>query len=105
MALYAADGSLNITILSSPASATGLHAADGSINVVASPGNTPVGRYHPCGAWYVTNNTSTNPFGYTAPDGSLNVSSSPYYGNTQRVTIVSGSFGPTTPGAIFPLLF
>lgn len=102
--LYAADGSLNVTVLSSPNSFVGLHAVDGSLNVVASTGGTYVGRYHPSGAWYVTNNTSTSTVGWNALDGSLNVSASPYYQNTQRVTVVSGSF-ITIPGVPLSAVF
>ena len=103
MALHAPDGSINITVLSSPSQYTGLFAADGSMNVVASSGGY-VGAAHPCGAAWVTNNTSNNTFSIRAPDGSSNISVSPYFTGTQRCTIVSGSFGPSTPGAIFPII-
>jgi hypothetical protein len=95
MSFYAADGSMNVTVVDG-LSYTGLHAADGSINVILAPGGTYVGAYHPCGAWYVTvapvEVTRPNPI--RAPDGSLNVSVSPYTNGGQRVTVVSGSLTP-----------
>lgn len=90
--VYAADGSLNITIVSG-SSLTGLYAADGSINVVISSGSSPVGAYHPCGAWYITRVTS-GVVGYYAANGSMNVVTSPYAATgAVRVTVVGGSFG------------
>lgn len=88
---YAADGSWNVTVVDGT-SRTGLVAADGSINVVVAPGSTLVGLQHACGALNVTPKTS-NQLGIMEPDGSLRVSESPYYSNTQRVTVVSGSLG------------
>ncbi len=92
MSVYAADGSLNVTVVDGN-SLTGLYAADGSINVVEAPGGTYVGAYHPCGAWYVTLVTS-GVVGYYAADGSMNVAESPYTAKgAVRITRVSGSFG------------
>lgn len=91
--VYAADGSLNVTVVNG-LTYTGLYAADGSINVVLSPGTGFVGLYHPCGAWYVTLITS-GLAGYQAIDGSLNVTQSPYViTGAVRVTAVSGSLTP-----------
>lgn len=89
--LYAADGSMNVTVVSG-STYTGIYAADGSRNVIKSPGGTYVGAYHPCGAWYVTTNTS----GFVpirAPDGSLYVTNTgmPSTDQGQPVTVVSGS--------------
>lgn len=98
---YATDGSMNITVVSG-STYTGVYATDGSINVIASPGNAYVGAYHPCGAWYVTENAGTVT-SLRAPDGSLNISQSPYTSGTQRTTIVTGGFTPGT-GALIPLL-
>lgn len=95
MALYASDGSINVSVVSG-SSYTGLYAADGSINVIKAPGGTYVGAYHPCGAWWV--NVATSPAVGANPirnvDGSLNVSTSPYTNGGQRVTVVSGSLTP-----------
>lgn len=94
--IAAADGSLNVTVVSG-SSYTGVYAADGSINVIQSPGGTYVGAYHPCGAWYVTliSNPST-PTPLRAADGSLNIYTTLGINkNTiggQAVTVVSGSF-------------
>lgn len=85
---YASDGSMNVTVVPGT-SYTGLHALDGSVNVVLSSGGTYVGAYHPCGAWWVTDNTSTVS-SVRAADGSLNISASPYKTGTQHVTVVSG---------------
>ena len=91
--VYAADGSLNLTVVSG-STLTGLYAPDGSINVVLSPGSGYVGAYHPCGAWYVTVVT-TGIYGYYAPDGSMNVVESPYAATgAVRVTAVSGDLTP-----------
>ncbi len=79
--LYAADGSMNVTVVSG-LSFTGLYAADGSINVIISPGSSFVGAYHPCGAWYVTVSPGTL-VPIRAPDGSLYVQTSPYTGNSK----------------------
>jgi hypothetical protein len=88
MAWYAADGSLNITIVSG-AARTGVYAADGSVNTVVSDGNDARGAYHPCGAWWIA--VAPTIKGFRAPDGSMNVSATPYTGGGQRVTVVSGS--------------
>lgn len=88
---YAADGSMNVTVVSGTAG-TGLYASDGSINVVKSPGTGTgiVGTYHPCGALWVTVATSGG-HPLRAPDGSLYVSTTPYTNGGQHVTVVSGS--------------
>lgn len=93
--VYAADGSLNVTVVDG-STRTGLYAADGSINVVLSPGSGFVGLYHPCGAYYVTLVT-VGPANYYAADGSMNVTQSPYITTgATRVTAVSGSLNPIT---------
>jgi hypothetical protein len=98
MPLYAADGSMNVTVVSG-ASYTGLYAPDGSINVIKAPGGTYVGAYHPCGAWWV--NVAGSPSVGANPlrnvDGSLNVSEPPYTNGGMKVTVVSGSLGGTVP--------
>lgn len=100
MALYASDGSINLTVVSG-SSFTGVYANDGSYNVVVSPG-TYVGAYHPCGALYVTVAVSptTGALPIRAPDGSLYVSVSPYTNGGQKVTVVSGSLTPGTSSLI-----
>lgn len=85
----AADGSLNVTVVSGSA-LTGLYAADGSINVIVPTGGGYKGAYHPCGALYVTVAPS-NLHSIRAPDGSLYVTTTPYTYFGQRVTVVSGS--------------
>jgi len=96
MALYAADGSINVTVVPGT-SRTGLYAADGSWNVVLSLNTTPVGVYHPCGALWVTV-VGSGDRGIYHPDGSLYVQESPYtYSAGLRVTAVSGDLTPT-PG-------
>lgn len=98
MGYYAADGSMNVTVVAG-SSYTGLHAADGSINVILAPGGSYVGAYHPCGAYYVTVAPAapTRPNPIKAPDGSMNVSETPYTNGGQRVTVVSGSLSGFTP--------
>lgn len=95
MSFYAADGSMNVTVVTG-ASYTGLYAPDGSINVIKAPGGTYVGAYHPCGAWWVSVATpasvGANPLRNV--DGSLNVSEAPYTNGGQRVTVVSGTLTP-----------
>lgn len=98
MSLYAADGSLNISVVSG-SSYTGVYAADGSLNVVKAPGGSYVGAYHPCGALYVTVSPGTF-VGIRAPDGSLYVqTNTAVWDSGQRVTVVSGSLvgGGFTP--------
>lgn len=91
MSLYAADGSLNITVVNGN-TYTGLYAADGSINVVVSNGSSIVGAYHPCGAWWVTV-AGSGLLPARAPDGSLYIATTPYTTRGTRVTVVSGSLG------------
>lgn len=104
--VYAADGSLNVTVVSG-SSLTGLYAANGSINVVLAPSpvTKSIGAYHPCGAWYVTLVTS-GLVGYYAADGSMNVAESPYTAKgAVRVTAVSGSLSSgSTAGTPIGLL-
>lgn len=88
--LYAADGGWNITVVDGTVY-TGLYAADGSINVF-QPGAGYQGLYAPCGAYNVTVSPTPvlafNP--RQAPNGSLNVSTTPYTNGGQHVTVVSG---------------
>lgn len=100
--LYAADGSINVSVVSG-ATVTGQNAPDGSMNVVLAPTPVvaPIGVNHPCGARWVT--LTTSGFGAYAPDGSQYVVESPY--NAQgaiRVTAVSGDLtpGPATPPGV-----
>lgn len=90
--LYAADGSINVTVVSG-SSLTGLYAADRSWNVVLASGSSYVGAVHPCGAYWVTVAPSgTHPL--RAPDGSLYVSETPFTNGGRKVTVVSGSLTP-----------
>lgn len=107
--IAAADGSLNVTVVSG-SSYTGVYAADGSINVIKAPGDTYVGTYHPCGAWYVTLVSSpTSPTPWRAADGSLNVYITlGLNANTlggQPVTVVSGSLNPGPPPTNVPTYY
>lgn len=93
MSLYAANGSINVTVVSGSVY-TGLYAADGSYNVVVSPGSSQVGLYAPCGAYYVTEAPANTIIGFYAPDGSRYIYTGTYTGSGQQVTIVSGSLTP-----------
>jgi len=107
MALYAADGSMNVTVVDGN-SYSGLYAADGSLNVIKAPGGTYVGLHHPCGALYVTAVTDTSFYPAYAPDGSLYVTNTgmPKKNQGAPVTVVSGSlFGPSTPGDFYVWVF
>lgn len=86
--IYAADGSINVTVVDG-STLTGLYAADGSWNVVNSPGTGLVGAYHPCGAYYVKL-TASDVFSIRAADGSLYVNTSNNIKQGQRVTVISG---------------
>lgn len=91
MSYYAANGSVNVTVVDGSVY-TGLYAADGSINVVKATGSVYVGAYHPCGAKWVT--LSPGSFvGVQAPDGSMyvNDTGSVSTNSGQPVTVVSGS--------------
>src|SRR5688572_16443964 len=89
MATQAADGSLNVTVVSG-STYVGALAPDGSLNVVDTNGLSWVGRVHPSGALNVV---LGNSFGVNHKTGALVVSTSPYVSGTQRVTIVSGNLG------------
>lgn len=94
--LYAADGSINVTVVDG-SSYTGLYAADGSWNVFKADG-THFGYYHPCGAMIVTVASTGTVVGSHAADGSVNVCTSPYDpSGALRVTVVSGSLGGGGP--------
>lgn len=96
MALYAADGSLRISVVDGT-TYVGRYAADGSMNVVKSDGSTYTGLHHPSGAMYVVPTTSPI-VSIQHPSGGWYVSESPYQTGSNRVTVVSGSlsFGPGT---------
>lgn len=90
MGIYAADGSLKISVVDG-STWTGLYAANGdSINAVVAPSSGFVGAYHPSGAIYVTVGDGTA-LGYRAPNGALYVSETPYTAGGTRVTVASGS--------------
>ena len=102
--LYAANGSMNVTVVSGSTN-VGRYAADGSLNVIVSPGGSYVGSYHPCGAAYVTVSPGTL-VPVDAPDGSMyvTVASAPSTNSGQPVTVVSGSLTPGS-GQYYPWLF
>jgi hypothetical protein len=89
MALYAADGSINITVVDG-STYTGVYAEDGSLNVVVSDGSQLVGAHHPCGALWVT--VSDGDFSpIRAADGSLYITEDTSLHNSGlRVTVVAG---------------
>lgn len=101
MGLYATDGSINVSIVDG-STRTGLYATDGSWNVVKNDGSTWCGLYHPCGAFNVFRGST--PSCYWSTTGALNVSTTGTNGYN-RITVVSGSFGPTTPGDYYPWIF
>ena len=90
--VYHSDGSIRVTVVDG-LTRVGTYAADGSWNVIEAPGpaTTKVGVYHSCGARYVTLQAVAVSSIY-APDGSLNVSVTPYVSGTQKVTVVAGAF-------------
>jgi hypothetical protein len=89
MALYAEDGSFNITVVDGT-SITGRYAADGSWNVVQADGVAPCGVNHPCGAMWVTVQPAERT-GLHAPDGSYYIKETPYtYSGGYRITVVGG---------------
>jgi hypothetical protein len=92
LALYAADGSLNVTVVDG-STLTGLYAANGSYNVVEVDGITLTGLYHPCGAYNVYVASADWTGGSIHPCGALVVSTTPYYKNTNKITAVSGTLG------------
>lgn len=71
MGVYAADGSINVTIVDG-LSVVGAYAPDGSWNVIESDGTVGSLR-HPCGALRVTFVNGLSVVGQYAADGSLNV--------------------------------
>lgn len=88
MSVYAADGSINITIVDG-ATRVGRYAPDGSWYAVVDP--TPRGLNNPCGALNITEATGTDPVSVYSPKGFLRVSTSPYTPTGgQRVTVISG---------------
>lgn len=95
--VYAADGSLRVTVVDGTTH-VGVYAADGSINVKVSNGTTDHGFYHwASGAVLVTVRSVAGGSVYAA-DGSLYVSETPFVHGSQHVTAVSGSLGRiTTP--------
>lgn len=102
MSFNAADGSINVTVVSG-SSYTGIYAADGSMNVIAAPGNAYVGSMHPCGAAYVTVSPGTL-VPLRAPDGSLYVTNAgmPSTNVGQPVTVLSGNlFGAAGPYYVY----
>lgn len=101
MAVYATDGSIRVTVVDG-STFTGAQAPDGSLYVVKR--TSEIGAYHPCGALLVTPIVANDPILH-ASDGSLKVSETPYYQTSQRVTVVSGSFGGGGAPSAGTLLF
>ena len=68
--IYAADGSLRVTVVSG-STYTGLFAADGSYNVViVNSTDTLISVYHACGAFRAVSPSSSS-FGVISPNGAL----------------------------------
>lgn len=104
MALYAADGSLNISVADGT-TYTGRYAPDGSMYVVVTDGNTYTGMNHRSGALYVVN-TNSDVLSFQHPSGGIWVSNSPYVNGGTRVTVVSGTLeGGGGGGGAGTLLF
>jgi len=98
LALYAANGTVNVTVVDGT-TFTGIYAADGSMNVIAASGTVPCGSTHPCGARWVTVSPGNTPCGLYAPDGSWYITEdSTELSGALRVTVVSGSFGAGAEG-------
>jgi hypothetical protein len=92
MALYAADGSTNISVVDGT-TYVGRYAPNGSLNTVLSTGSTLTGIHHPSGALYIVNTLSPT-LSFQAPSGGVYVSDTGSYQNgSLRVTVVSGSLG------------
>lgn len=87
--LYAADGSLNVTVVDGN-TYTGAMAKDGSYNVVQNDGSTYKGLYHKCGAYNVVLYSSGIPK-LQHSNGSWLVSETPFTVGTVKVTVVSGA--------------
>ena len=104
MALYAADGSINITVVDGN-SYVGRYAPNGSMNVVVTDGSTLTGLHHRSGAMHVVN-TNSNVLSAQHPSGGIYVSDSTYANGSLRVTVVSGSLeGGGGGGGAGTLLF
>lgn len=86
---YTYDGKMRITEVVG-SSWTGLYAANGSVNVViVSSSDTPQGLYHACGALRVAEATSET--GAFAPNGALYVEGTSGGGATFRWLMEDGS--------------
>ena len=99
MALYAADGSMNVSVVDGN-SYVGRYAPNGSMYVVVTDGSAYTGINHRCGALYVVN-TETPVLSYQHPSGGINVSDSPYATGSARVTVVSGTLNPGGGGTAY----
>lgn len=87
--LYAANGSINVTVVDG-STYTGLYAPDGSWNVVQVDGTTAVGAYHACGALNVFKYVSGQPSARHI-SGALMVTTTPFVQGATKVNVVSGS--------------
>jgi len=88
MALYAADGSTNVTVVDGN-TYVGRYAPNGSMNVVVTDGSTYTGLNHRSGAMYVVN--TNNPItSIQHPSGGMYVSDSPFSVGSNYVTVTSG---------------
>jgi hypothetical protein len=90
MGLYAANGSIRITVVDGN-TRTGLYASDGSWNVTNASEDGEFGIQHPCGAFRAT--YASTPTKSRAPDGSLYVQTDGLRYGGLFVTVVTGSFG------------
>lgn len=93
MALYAANGNINVTVVNG-STFVGAYAPDGSLNVVEDTGSTLTGVIHPSGALNVRLTTS-DVFSRHHPNGSVYVATNGSKG-AMSVNVVSGSLGVTT---------
>lgn len=87
--MYATDGSINIAVVNG-ATFVGSISVDGALNVFQSVVAGNIGSTAPCGARHVTISGAPT-VSRQAPNGSWNISVSPYTNGGQRVTVVSGT--------------
>lgn len=109
MALYATDGSINVTVVTG-STPVGAYAPDGSLNVILSNPSVVTGLYHASGAMYVTvayEGSSRSPLPAYAPNGSRYVSIAPFVAleGAMRITVVSGTFATIPPSETNPSLY
>ena len=103
MPLYAANGTINVTVVSG-SSFVGAYAANGSKNIQLAPESGFCGRVAPCGAEYAVNSPEQQQ-GLYAPNGAIYITDNPNStSGALHVTVVSGTlpvFIVNDSGALF----